>query len=178
MVPRQGAGDQVGEKGDEPRELPEIGLGPGVPPVDVDDIGHGLEGVKRDPGGQDHLPESAQKQAGVFEVEEQAQVAGQGDGQDGLAAPGGRGPGDAEGQEKIQDRGRQHRQEKPGVPRESVEQKAGKRHPAQEGGPAQQPRSQQGAGQKYEDELQRIEKHAPVHDTNFKLDLDETPFSI
>ena len=45
-------GDELGEQGDEGAEIDEIPLDRCVTPVDVDGIGHGLEGVERDADGQ------------------------------------------------------------------------------------------------------------------------------
>ena len=46
------AGDQLGEQGNEGAEVDQRPLGPGVPPVDIDGVAHGLEGVKGDADGQ------------------------------------------------------------------------------------------------------------------------------
>ena len=55
VVAGEGAGDEVREEGNEAGEAPEIALGFGGAAIDVDDVGNGLEGVKRDARGEDDL---------------------------------------------------------------------------------------------------------------------------
>ena len=52
LVLQDGAGDQLGEQGDEGAEGDDVALGAGVTAVDVDGVAHGLEGVEGDADGQ------------------------------------------------------------------------------------------------------------------------------
>ncbi len=52
LVLDDGPGDELGEQGDEGAEGDDVLLAPGVPPVHVDGVAHGLEGVEGDADGQ------------------------------------------------------------------------------------------------------------------------------
>ena len=52
LVFDDGAGDQLGEEGDERAKTDQVLLGMYIAPIDVDGVGHGLEGVERDADGQ------------------------------------------------------------------------------------------------------------------------------
>ena len=43
---------QLGEEGHKGAEIQDVPLGPGIPPVDIDGVAHGLEGVEADADGQ------------------------------------------------------------------------------------------------------------------------------
>ena len=96
LILQDGPGDELGEEGDKGAEIDDVLLHPGVPPVDVDGVAHGLEGVEADADGQGEgdgaAPgqgqalddgQKARAQAGkapgdevpVFEKEQQCQVA-------------------------------------------------------------------------------------------------------
>ena len=79
-----GSGDQLGEQGDEGAEVDDGPLSPGVAPVDVDGVAHGLEGVEGDADGEGqaqggheadtHRPERAGDKVPVLKEEEQRQI--------------------------------------------------------------------------------------------------------
>ena len=52
LVLDDGTGDELGEQGDKGAEVDDVPLSPGVPPVHVDGVAHGLEGVEGDADGQ------------------------------------------------------------------------------------------------------------------------------
>ena len=47
-----GTGNELGEQGDKGAEVDDVALGPGIAPVHVDGVAHGLEGVEGDADGQ------------------------------------------------------------------------------------------------------------------------------
>ena len=52
LVLDDGAGDELGKQGDEGAEIDDVPLRPGVSPVHIDGVAHGLEGVEGDADGQ------------------------------------------------------------------------------------------------------------------------------
>ena len=84
------AGHQVREERDEQHEIKQVLLRRDAPPVDIDGVTDGLEGVEGDADGQDHLEDGKrcagaqrvdagfhglEEEVGVLEIEEQAKVA-------------------------------------------------------------------------------------------------------
>jgi hypothetical protein len=91
----------TGKQGHEGAEADVIPLHPGVGPVDIDGIGHGLEGIERDADGQLHAQrlksgqgrqetQRLDNQIGVFKENKDAEIDGDIDCQNclGLAANG------------------------------------------------------------------------------------------
>ena len=85
LVPDNGAGDELGEQGDVGGKVNQVMRGRAVIPIDINEIGHRLEGVEGNPDGQRNvhlrqggqprnLPQGAYKEAGVLEHPQCRQV--------------------------------------------------------------------------------------------------------
>ena len=108
LVFNDGTGNQLREQGHKSAEVEDVPLGPGVPPVDVDGVAHGLEGVEGDADGQGETDGLPPGHGQIVDHRQEARA-------DGGKAPGDEVPVLEEAQQgQVEDHRRGHRH--PGTP--------------------------------------------------------------